>query len=109
MFSLALARASSSLAFSLPTSMSSLSAVASQVTYRMYSSPLDERAFDVGMLDYLACPLTKSKLRYDAVNNELISDEINVAFPIIDGIPNLVPLDGRLLHKEGEDTPKPSE
>ena len=35
--------------------------------------------------------------RYDKEKNELISDSIKVAYPIINGIPNLVPQDGRIL------------
>jgi len=35
--------------------------------------------------------------RYDAGKQELISEEINVAYPIIDGIPRLVPTAGRVM------------
>lgn len=38
--------------------------------------------------------------RYDSATDELISDEIRVAFPIQNGIPNLIPHDGRLLKKD---------
>lgn len=43
--------------------------------------------FDETLLDVLACPLTRTPLRYDANSNELISDEAGLAFPIRDGIP----------------------
>ena len=39
-------------------------------------------------------------VRYNSATNELISDEIGVAFPIQNGIPNLIPHDGRLLKKD---------
>jgi uncharacterized protein YbaR (Trm112 family) len=39
------------------------------------------------LLQVLACPLTKEPLKYDEVNNELVSEKAGLAFPIIDGIP----------------------
>lgn len=42
--------------------------------------------------------------RYDKVNNELVCDELGVAYPIVNGIPNLVPQDARML----KDSPKDS-
>ena len=39
--------------------------------------------------------------RYDSTRNELISDEIGVAYSIQNGIPNLIPHDGRLIKKNG--------
>jgi hypothetical protein len=39
------------------------------------------------LLQVLACPLTKEPLKYDEVNNELISEKAGLAFPIVDGIP----------------------
>lgn len=45
-------------------------------------------------------------IRHDSATNELISDEIGVAFPIQNGIPNLVPHDGRLLEKDGTNVSK---
>lgn len=39
--------------------------------------------------------------RYDSTRNELISDEIGVAYLIQNGIPNLIPHDGKLLKKNG--------
>lgn len=38
--------------------------------------------------------------RYEPSTNELVCDKLGVAYPILeDGIPNLVPEDGRLLHQ----------
>lgn len=53
--------------------------------------------FNPEMLPYLVCPLTEGSLRYDGNKQELISEEINVAYPIIDGIPRLVPTAGRVM------------
>ncbi|XP_052817197.1 UPF0434 protein AM070-like [Mya arenaria] len=55
------------------------------------------RQFDESLLEYIVCPLTKEPLRYDKEKNELISDGTGVAYPIVNGIPNLVPQDGRPL------------
>ncbi|XP_063443337.1 protein preY, mitochondrial-like [Mytilus trossulus] len=53
--------------------------------------------FDESMLEFVVCPLSKTQLRYDKENNELVCDEIQVAYPIINGIPNLIPQDARKL------------
>ncbi|PCJ30345.1 MAG: hypothetical protein COA93_12405 [Alphaproteobacteria bacterium] len=42
---------------------------------------------DPKLLEILACPLTKTSLRYDEAAGELISDKAALAFPIRDGIP----------------------
>jgi uncharacterized protein YbaR (Trm112 family) len=44
-------------------------------------------AIDPKLLEILVCPLTKVPLRYDAVKQELISDQAGLAYPIRDGIP----------------------
>lgn len=55
--------------------------------------------FDQNLLKILVCPLSKKPLRYDSARNELISDDIGVAYSIQNGIPNLIPHDGRLIKK----------
>ncbi|KAK7309378.1 hypothetical protein RJT34_06050 [Clitoria ternatea] len=55
--------------------------------------------------DILVCPLSKHPLRYCEQSNSLISDSIGVSFPIKNGIPCLVPRDGKIL--EEEDASKP--
>ena len=52
---------------------------------------------DPKMLDLLVCPLTKGTLSYDRNRNELISKSANLAFPIRDGIPILLPSEARVL------------
>ena len=42
-----------------------------------------------GLLDILVCPLTRTKLRYDAIQQELVSDAAGMAFPIRNGVPIL--------------------
>ncbi|KAI4314726.1 hypothetical protein L6164_027605 [Bauhinia variegata] len=55
--------------------------------------------------EILVCPLTKQPLRYCEKKNSLISDAVGVSFPIKNGIPCLVPRDGKIL--EEEDASKP--
>ncbi|XP_041485444.1 UPF0434 protein RD1_0037-like isoform X2 [Lytechinus variegatus] len=64
--------------------------------------------FDKALLEVLVCPISKQSLRYDAESNELISDAINVAYPIRNGIPNLVLTDGRIL-KDNTEKGSPSD
>jgi hypothetical protein len=47
---------------------------------RNYSSSISNtpRKFDPEILKYIACPLTKTKLRYDEANQELICDELGL-------------------------------
>ncbi|KAG0585652.1 hypothetical protein M758_2G027500 [Ceratodon purpureus] len=53
--------------------------------------------FNKSLLQYLACPLSKEPLRYCEKSQELVSDAIGVAYPIIDGIPCLKPMRGRII------------
>lgn len=48
------------------------------------------KPIDNKLLEILVCPVTKSPLRYDNENQELISDEAGLAYPIKDGIPVLL-------------------
>ena len=49
------------------------------------------------ILDLIVCPVSKEKLQYDKKNNELISKEANLAYPIRDGIPIMLPEEARKL------------
>lgn len=42
------------------------------------------------MLEALVCPVTRGRLKYDAENQELISENARLAFPIRNGIPVLL-------------------
>ena len=48
-------------------------------------------------LDLIVCPISKEKLQYDKKNNELISKKANLAYPIRDGIPIMLPEEARKL------------
>ncbi|XP_010526812.1 PREDICTED: uncharacterized protein LOC104804277 [Tarenaya hassleriana] len=57
--------------------------------------------------EILVCPLSKQPLRVCEKTNSLVSDAIGVSFPIKDGIPCLVPKDGKILEVgEGDDASK---
>ena len=42
--------------------------------------------------------------RYEENTNELINDELGIAYSIINGIPNMIPQDARLIQKDPEPT-----
>lgn len=52
---------------------------------------------DTKLLEILVCPMTKVPLRYDAQQQELISDQAGLAYPIRDGIPVMLPDEARQL------------
>ena len=52
---------------------------------------------DPKLLEILVCPVSKEPLRYDAENQELISDKAKLAYPIRDGIPIMLPDEARAL------------
>lgn len=56
-----------------------------------------QRRVDPKLLEILVCPLTKTRLRYDAAAQELISDAAGLAFPIREGIPIMLPDEARRL------------
>lgn len=49
-----------------------------------------EPGVDPKLLELLVCPLTKTRLEYDALNQELISRAAGLAFPIRSGVPLLI-------------------
>ena len=56
---------------------------------------------DPKLLEILVCPLTKGPLRYDEEQQELISEQAGLAYPIRDGIPIMLIDEARRL----DDTP----
>ncbi|XP_074946977.1 protein preY, mitochondrial [Phalacrocorax aristotelis] len=52
------------------------------------------------LLRFLVCPLSKRPLRYEEATNELINEELGIAYPIIDGIPNMIPEAARMIQKK---------
>ncbi|MAG98133.1 MAG: Trm112 family protein [Alphaproteobacteria bacterium] len=54
---------------------------------------------DPKLLEILVCPLTKGPLDYDAENQELISRQAKLAYPIRDGIPIMLVDEARQLEE----------
>ena len=54
-------------------------------------------AFDRHMLEALVCPLTQTRLEYDAKSDELVSRAANLAYPIRNGIPVMLADEARPL------------
>ncbi|XP_040455611.1 protein preY, mitochondrial [Falco naumanni] len=52
------------------------------------------------LLRFLVCPLSKRPLRYEEATNELINEELGIAYPVIDGIPNMIPEAARTTQKK---------
>ncbi|KAI3469095.1 hypothetical protein Pfo_025758 [Paulownia fortunei] len=52
------------------------------------------------LAEILVCPLSKQPLRLCEKTNSLISDSIGVSYPIVDGIPRLVPADAKILEAD---------
>ncbi|USO00997.1 MAG: Trm112 family protein [Alphaproteobacteria bacterium] len=50
----------------------------------------------------LVCPVTRKALVYDPETNELISQSANLAYPIRDGIPVMLPEEARKLETHPE-------
>ncbi|MEI5638566.1 MULTISPECIES: Trm112 family protein [unclassified Pseudoalteromonas] len=57
-------------------------------------------AFDSKLLEIIACPVCKGKLRYDKENQELISTAAKLAYPIKDDIPVLLENEARELNSD---------
>ena len=56
---------------------------------------MTETRFDRHMIEALVCPLTQTRLSYDAEAQELISAAARLAYPIRDGIPVMLPDEAR--------------
>ncbi|MBS0965767.1 Trm112 family protein [Acetobacter okinawensis] len=56
------------------------------------TAPLDPR-----LLSMLVCPVTKGPLVFNAQTNELVSEKAGLAFPILDGIPVMLPDEARRI------------
>lgn len=52
---------------------------------------------DPKLLEILVCPVTHTRLDYDAEHQELISKAAGLAYPIRDGIPIMLPEEARSL------------
>ena len=60
----------------------------------------DQHHTDAKLLEVLICPLTRTRLIYDAEKQELISRAAGLAYPLRDGIPIMLPSEARDLGRE---------
>ena len=61
---------------------------------------MEQRKVDPKLLELLVCPVTKTRLDYDATNSELISKAAGLAYPIRDGIPIMLAGEAREINRE---------
>ena len=61
---------------------------------------MELRNVDPKLLEVLVCPVTKTRLEYDASNAELISKSAGLAYPIRDGIPIMLAGEAREINRE---------
>ncbi len=52
---------------------------------------------DKALLNILVCPKTRGPLKYDEKNQELISEQAGLAYPVRDGIPVMLEEEARDL------------
>lgn len=57
---------------------------------------------DPKLMEILRAPGTHAPLRYDAARNELVDDKAQLAYPIRDGIPIMLPDEARPLDQDGD-------
>ena len=62
-------------------------------------------AFDETLVEILVCPLTRTRLRYDAAAQELVSDEANLAYPVRGGVPVMLVEEARRFETSAETGP----
>ena len=55
---------------------------------------------DAKLLALLVCPVTKGPLDFNAERQELISRSARLAYPVRDGIPNMLEVQARTLSDE---------
>lgn len=53
--------------------------------------------FDPKLLEILVCPVTRTKLRYDAEAGELVSEAAGLAYPVREGVPVMLVEEARPL------------
>ena len=58
---------------------------------------MNSETFDPKMLEALVCPETRNTLKYDDENQELVSENAGLAFPIRGGIPVMLVDEARRL------------
>ena len=58
---------------------------------------MPEPKFDIKMLEFLVCPVTRGALHFDKEKQELISPSQRLAFPIRQGVPIMLIGEARQL------------
>jgi hypothetical protein len=66
----------------------------------MSEADTKRRDVDPKLLEILVCPVTRGPLTYDRDAQELISEGANLAYPIRDGIPIMLPDEARKLERD---------
>jgi uncharacterized protein len=61
---------------------------------------MELRKVDPKLLELLVCPVTKTRLEYDATSAELISRAAGLAYPVRDGIPIMLAGDAREINRD---------
>jgi uncharacterized protein len=61
---------------------------------------MEPRKVDPKLLELLVCPVTKTRLEYDATSAELISRAAGLAYPVRDGIPIMLAGDAREINRD---------
>ena len=62
-----------------------------------YHSQTEIRNTDRRLLEILVCPASRKNLKHNPLENELISSEEKLAYPIKDGIPIMLPDEARKI------------
>lgn len=52
---------------------------------------------DAWLLERLACPLTRTPLRWDEAAQELVSEAAGLAYPVRDGVPVMLVEEARAI------------
>ena len=68
----------------------------------MTEQPIPPPTIDPRLLEILICPVTRGPLRWDPAAQELISKAANLAYPVRDGIPIMLPEEARPLDESGQ-------
>ncbi|XP_064366524.1 protein preY, mitochondrial [Dromaius novaehollandiae] len=68
-------------------------------------SPARPQPLEPSLLRFLVCPLSKRPLRYEESTNELINEELGIAYPVVDGIPTMIPEAARKTRAEPKARP----
>lgn len=59
--------------------------------------PALDAGLDPRLLEILVCPVTHGPLEYDRAAGELVSRKANLAYPVRDGVPVMLPEEARAL------------